>query len=407
MPPPPPPPPKYTLQIAAEVQNGSPVNGITAQVVLSGDTLFTQSLPATLTLNGGDTYTVTVSDKKGFMLWHWSSGETTTSASVLLNQNTSLVAFYKPLGLQTVQVTAKLLNGKSVVGVGLGIVNHQMQSSSASSIDTIPANFTGHGGDVYTFTAKSAAAVLFKDWNNDPTLSNATLTVTLASNATVTAYFQQMAFPYKHSGTGNHTLTVVAHTMDGGLVIGAYFQVRINGQWNHVADGFTPGSVTIPDGSEEVVMYHCAQTDGCSNKFFVYRYWNNTSPITLTRWQYFTMNHDQTFNSFYEVIPAVDAVHVTIEAVDQSTGQPIFVNCTCGALVTVYNTAGTAVAQSLEPYSFWLWKGHVYTVTVGDLSGYTFAGWTVSSTSHTITFTAQPQGSDPYYQYFAAIYRKN
>jgi uncharacterized repeat protein (TIGR02543 family) len=294
-----------------------------------------------------------------------------------------------------------------VVGVGLGIVNHQLQPSSASSVDNVPANFTGKGGDVYTFTAKSAASVLFKYWNNDPTLTNASLTVTLAGNMTETAYFQQLPFPYKHSGTGNHTLTVVAHTMDGGLVIGAYFQVRIGGAWNHVADGYTPGSVTIPDGSEEVVMYHCAQTEGCNSKFFVYRYWNNTSPITLTRWQYFTMSHDATFNSFYEVIPAADAVHVTIEAVDQSSGQPIFVNCTCGAQVTIYNSAGTAVAQSLEPYSFWLWKGHVYTVTVGDLPGYTFAGWTVSSTSHTITFTAQPQGTDPYYQYFAAIYRKS
>ena len=218
-----------------------------------------------------------------------------------------------------------------------------------------------------------------------------------------------MAFPYKHSGTGNHTLTVIAHTMDGGLVIGAYFQVRIHGVWSNVADGYTPASVTVPDGSEEVVMYHCAQTAGCADKFFVYRFWNNTSPITLTRWQYWNMNQDAVFNSFYEVIPASDAVHVTIEAQDQSSGQPIFVNCTCGAPITVYNSAGTAVAASLEPYSFWLWKGQTYTVTVGDLSGYTFMGWTVSSSGHTISFVAMPwtNGPDPYYQYFAAIYHKN
>jgi uncharacterized repeat protein (TIGR02543 family) len=45
-------------------------------------------------------------------------------------------------------------------------------------------------------------------------------------------------------------------------------------------------------------------------------------------------------------------------------------------------------------------------VTVGDLPGYAFTGWTTGATTYSITFTAQPQGTDPYYQYFAAIYAK-
>ena len=120
---------------------------------MSGDVLANPTLPTTLVLTGGVTYTVTVAGPKGYTLAHWSSGETTNSVSVQLNKNTSVIALYKPLGMQTVQVNAKLLNGKSVVGVGLGIVNHQLQQASASSTDTIPANFTGHPGDVYTFTA--------------------------------------------------------------------------------------------------------------------------------------------------------------------------------------------------------------------------------------------------------------
>jgi hypothetical protein len=139
----------------------------------------------------------------------------------------------------------------------------------------------------------------------------------------------------------------------------------------------------------------------------VYRHYNNTTPTTFTRWQYITLTGDMVVNSFYQVIPASEAVHVAIEAVN-STG-PIFVNCTCGSLVTIADKNGTTIAQSLEPYSFWLLKGQTYTVTVGDLPGYRFTGWTTGATSYSITFTAQPQGTDPsnpYYQYFAATYVK-
>jgi len=327
--------------------------------------------------------------------------------TVILGQNTSLVAFYKPLGTQTVAVTAKLLDGKSVVGVQLDIIDHQLQQASAHSIDTIPANLTGRYGDTYTVTAGSAAAVTFQYWNGDHSLTSANLTVTLDGNTTVTAYYQEQAIPYKHSGTGNHTITVIAHTMDGGLVIGAYFQVRIHGVWDNVADGYTPASVTVPNGNEELVMYHCAQENGCEDKFFVYRFYNNTTPTTYTRWQYINLESDMVVNSFYQVIPASEAVHVTIEATDASTGQPIFVNCTCGSLITIADLNGTTIAQSLEPYSFWLWSGTTYTVTVGTLTGYTFLRWTTNQTSFTITFTAQATDpSNPYYQYFAAIYAK-
>jgi hypothetical protein len=125
----------------------------------------------------------------------------------------------------------------------------------------------------------------------------------------------------------------------------------------------------------------------------------------LTRWQYINLTGDIRVNSFYEIIPANDAVHVTIEAMNSSG--PIYVNCTCGANITVYGDNGTPVAQSLEPYSFWLWKGRSYTVTVGDIPGYSFVRWTTEETTHKISFVAEPQGSDdPFSQYFAAIYAK-
>lgn len=151
-------------------------------------------------------------------------------------------------------------------------------------------------------------------------------------------------------------------------------------------------------------MYHCAQTPGCTEKFFVYRYWNNTNPITLTRWQYIDIKSDVVLNSFYEIMPAKDAVHVTIEATN-STG-PIFVNCTCGSVITIDNSDGTTIAQSLEPYSFWLWKGGSYTVTVGDLPGYKFIGWSTGATTYTISFVAETYDTVSLYQYFAAEYTK-
>ena len=404
----PPPPATYTLTIAAELPNGATLVGLTAQVTGLNQPGTPTPLPAAISLPSGFVYTITAGTPKDYSFVKWSSGGTSSGTNVLLNQNTSLVAFYKPLGTQTLAVTAKLLNGKSLVGVQLDIIDHQLQQASAHSIDVIPANFTGKYGDVYTVTADSAAAVEFQYWNGDHSLANASLTVTLTGNATVTAYFQQLAFPYAHSGPGNHTITVIAHTMDGGLVVGAYFQVRINGAWDNVASGYTPGSVTVPNGNEELVMYHCAQTAGCESKFFVYRYYNNTTPTTFTRWQYINLQSDMVVNSFYQIIPASEAVHVTIEAVDSSTGQPIFVNCTCGSLITIADMSGTTIAQSLEPYSFWLISGQSYKVTIGNLSGYTFQSWTTGVHSFTLGFTAQTTDpSNPYYQYFAGIYSKS
>jgi hypothetical protein len=402
--PPPRSPATYTLQVVAQLPNGTALKGLTAQIGPSGHMGKDSPLPAAMTLSGGIDYTVTVADEKGFLFTHWSSGETAPNVSVLLSHDTSLVAFYRPLGVQTLSVVARLLDGKSVVGVRAYIISHQ-QTPATSTNDTIPANVTASYGQTYTIIADSASSVAFKYWNNDPTLTNESYTATVTGNSTITAYYQQQPLPYMHSGKGNHTITVVAHTMDGGIVVGAYFQVRIHAVWNHVADGFTPASVTVPDGNEELVMYHCAQVaQVCADKFFVYRYYNNTTPDTLTRWQYINLQSDMVVNSFYEVIPASDAVHATMEAVN-STG-PIFINCTCGSVVTIYSADGTPVAQSLQPYSFWLWKGQNYTVTVGDLPGYNFVGWTTGSASYTISFTAQPQGADPYYQYFAAIYAK-
>jgi hypothetical protein len=270
--------------------------------------------------------------------------------------------------------------------------------------DVIPTNFTVNYGESYTVVANSHAVLAFRYWNNDRALANERFSLTAAGSRTLIAYYQKLAYPYTPSGKGNHTITVVAHTEDGGLLVGVYFQVRINGVWNHVADGYAPASVSVPAGNEEVVMYHCAQVPTCSEKFFIYRYWNNTSPLTLTRWQYLNLQSDLVLNSFYEIIPARDAVHVTIEAMN-STG-PIFTNCTCGSVVTIDGSSGTHVAQSLEPYSFWLWKGRGYTVTVGDLPGYVFKGWSSGATSYTISFAAEPQDLVSLTQYFAAMYSK-
>lgn len=271
--------------------------------------------------------------------------------------------------------------------------------------DEIPTNFTVTYGQSYTVVANGHAVLAFRYWNNDRTLASERLSVTVSGSRTLIAYYQKLTYPYTPSGKGNHTITVIAHTADGGELVGMYFQVRINGVWNHVAGGYTPASVSVPSGNEEVVMYHCAQVPTCSEKFFVYRYWNNTSPQTLTRWQYLNLQSDLVLNSFYEIIPASDAVHVTIEAMN-STG-PIFTNCTCGSVITIDGSGGTQVAQSLEPYSFWLWKGRSYTVTVGDLPGYIFKGWSTGATSYTVSFAAQSQDPATLTQYFAAMYTKS
>jgi hypothetical protein len=328
---------------------------------------------------------------------------------VILNGNTKLVAIYKSLGVQTVSILGKTLDGRSLVGVGINIISYSQDASGGTHVssanDTMPANITAKYGQTYTIVTGGTRAVAFKYWSRVGGSTNSSYTLKVNGNTSITAYFDRLPIPYVHSGRGNHTITVIAHTLDGGEVVGAYFQVRINGAWNHYADGYTPASVTVPDGVEKVVMYHCAQVTGlCTDKFFVYRYYNNTMPSTLTRWQYVNVNSDMVFHSFYEVIPATDAVHLTIEAMN-STG-PIYVNCTCGADILIKGANGTSVAESLEPYSFWLWKGRNYTVMVGDIPGYKFVKWTTGATSYTINFTARPDGSDNYTQYFAAIYSK-
>jgi hypothetical protein len=357
--------------------------------------------PAMFTLPAGRTYSITINDISGLIFggWNLSAGSRTTTVSMM--GDVTMIANYKLPGSQTISVSGRDLAGKSVAGVSTYLYD---KNGVKIASDVIPTNFTVNYGGSYTVVADSHAFLAFKHWNNNLALASNRFNVDVTGNLSLTADYQRLPYPYTPHGRGNYTITVVSHTMDGGELVGMYFQVRINGVWNHVADGYTPASVSVPAGNEEVVMYHCAQVSQCSEKFFVYRYWNNTSPLTLTRWQYIDIKSDVVLNSFYEIIPATDAVHVTIEAMN-STG-PIFVNCTCGSVVTINNSGGTSVAQSLEPYSFWLWKGRGYTVTVGDLPGYLFKGWTTGATSYTISFVAEPQDPASLTQYFAAMYTK-
>ncbi len=226
--------------------------------------------------------------------------------TIILDQDRNLVASYRLFGLQTVSVLAKTLDGRSLAGVR--VIISSLQDGAPPQTNIIPTNFTAKYGQTFSVFADSTSAVAFRFWNNDKALTNESYTLKVQGNSSITAYYQKLPLPYTVSGKGNHTITVVAHTTDGGELVGAYFQVRIHAVWNHYASGFTPASVTVPAGIEELVMYHCAQVPpGCSDKFFVYRYYNNTMPYTLTRWQYVNVTGDMTFHSFYEIIPAPTA----------------------------------------------------------------------------------------------------
>jgi len=392
----------HTLSVDAKLlNNGTELRN--AQVMVWGQGLRNESstIPANFSLLAGNSYNISVSNVTGLIFAGWNLGGNTKTTTVSLVGDVSLLAAYKLPGSQTISVSGSDLDGKSVAGVGVYLYD---KSGVKIASDIIPTNFTVNYGQSYTIVADSHAVLAFRYWNQDQTLANNRFNVNVAGNTSLTAVYERLPYPYTPHGKGNYTITVISHTKDGGELVGMYFQVRINGVWNHVADGYTPASVQVPAGNEEVVMYHCAQVAGCSEKFFVYRYWNNTTPNTLTRWQYIDIKSDVVLNSFYEIIPARDAVHVTIEAMNSTS--PIFVNCTCGSVITIHNSGGTAVAQSLEPYSFWLWRGSTYTVTVGDLPGYVFKGWSNGATTYTTSFVAEPEDSN-LTQYFAALYARS
>lgn len=340
-------------------------------------------LPTNLNLTGGARYSITANEGNGYIFDHWSTGQTSNSISILLNSTVSLTAEYVVAGLQTISVLGRDQNNRTVAGTSVDFYANGVFNGS----DVLPANFTAKYGDNVSVVAPPYTSLSFKYWNNNHSMTSEADNFTVRDNTSLTVDYQTGPIPYTAPGAGNHTITVISHTPDGGELVGAYFQIRIHGVWNDYAQGWTPASIQVPAGTEELVMYHCARVAPCLEKYFVYRHYNDTQQ-TLTRWTYIDLQSDVTVNSVYEIMPENQTVNVHVNGVNASNYKGLY-NCTCGALITIYQN-GQPVAQSLSPYSFFLWAGRNYTVNLGPIQGYAFIRWDDGVTSSNRSFIATP-----------------
>ena len=400
-------PASYVLDIKAQLDNGTTLSGLRV-VISAGNTMVNSSqLPASFDLKGGTTYNITVSDGNGYYFDRWKTGQSSRSIIVVLSGDLILTADYRAAGLQTISVYGKDVENRTVAGPTVYFYKNGIMNGS----DVLPANFTATYGERVSVVAFGATSLSFKDWNDNLSMTNEAYNFTVKDNTSLTAYYIPGAVPFTPPGPGNYTITVISHTLDGGELIGAYFQVRINGVWNNYVQGWTPASVQIPANvTEMLVMYHCARVDPCTQRFFVYRHYND-SANTLTRWIYIPPGSGNVvINSFYEIVPASGVVYVHVNGVDSIYHRNLY-NCTCGALITIYQN-NTPMAQSLTPYSFFLWKGANYTVNLGPISGYTFVDWDNGVTSTNRSLVPTPEYVDAYDPYaydqdIAGIYQKD
>ena len=84
--------------------------------------------------------------------------------------------------------------------IGVGYVN----VNDTISVMSVPSQFTCSYGDIFQITAIAAPGWNFTGWNGDITTSNNQLTITMDSNITITAMFEQNGYYTIEVNQSNH-----------------------------------------------------------------------------------------------------------------------------------------------------------------------------------------------------------
>ena len=287
--------PTYTVSVSVNDNNMGSVSGVPTAAVREGTSV---SLTATATT--------------GNRFVNWTSGTTVlgtaTALTVVVVSDTAITANFEAIPPTTYTVH-------------VGVNDATMGSVSPAGDSTVAE------GTVFTATATANDGYRFVDWSNGET--NATISVTVSSDLTLTANFEVDG---QQPDTNYYTVTVTANDDAMGSVTGA---------------GTYAEGTTVTLSAEANDGYHFVS-------------WSNGATSTVIT---FVVESDTTFTATFE------------------ENDP---NVTYYTITGVANDATMGVVLGSGQYE----EGATVTLTAMANNGYRFVSWSNGETTATITFTA-------------------
>jgi uncharacterized repeat protein (TIGR02543 family) len=336
------------------------------------------------TYNSGTVVTVTATPAAGYTFVNWSGDASGTNATttVTMNSNKSVSANFQLSAPTTYTLST---------------------SASPAAGGTVSGAGSYNSGAVVTVTATPAAGYTFVNWSGDASGTNATTTVTMNSNKSVTANFQL-------SAPTTYTLSTSASPAAGGAVSGA-------GSYN--------SGTVVTVSATPAAGYTFVNWSGDASGT------NATTTVTMSANKSVTANFQVTAPTTYTLTTAASPVAggTVSGAGSYNSGTVVTVTATPAAGYTFVNWAGdasgtnatttvtmsanksvTANFQVTPPATYTLTtaanpaaagtitgagtynSGDVATVTATPTAGFTFVNWsgdaTGTSTTTTVTMNA-------------------
>jgi hypothetical protein len=156
------------LSINAVDTTGNPLNGISAVLAQSRNTVASGYLPVSFSLTNAQSYSVTAADFGVYTFDHWSDGSTLRTLTLSVTRDTELTAVYRvanasaPQGMSLLSVRAVNSNNSALSGFGVSV----WQSGSLIATSFSPNTFLLRDGVQYQVVVSSYGNFTFEQWSD-------------------------------------------------------------------------------------------------------------------------------------------------------------------------------------------------------------------------------------------------
>jgi hypothetical protein len=237
--------------------------------------------PASFTLNGGQTYQVSVSDYGDYVFSHWEGGSTSRTQSVAAanGQAISMTAHYASASSTkeaTLTVRSADLDGKAVDGLWTVV----KQDGATVKSGYTPLAYTAQAGASLEVTVSNYQNYAFDHWDSGS--KSSTRQVTVSTDATITAHYstgsdsqEQVSLTIRSAGldgspisglwtvisSGGSTLKSGFTSLTYDATAGTQYTVTVSDYKNYVFDHWEDGSknrsrTVTPDGSTSITAHY-------------------------------------------------------------------------------------------------------------------------------------------------------
>ena len=179
------------LNVQAEDLTGHDINGMYAALTSERNTVSSEFLPWSFTLNSSQTYTITAYDYGSYTFDHWSDGSTSRVLTLSITQATNLVAYYRdsnsppPAGKSLLSVSAVGSNGTEITGLTVSL----WQNGVLEGVSYSPGSFVVTPGVLYEVSVSDYGGYTFSHWSDGVTEQIDYVGVSSGTNTQLEAVF--------------------------------------------------------------------------------------------------------------------------------------------------------------------------------------------------------------------------